>query len=103
MNNLSKYTDNELLAELRSRRNIIAVKVWDKGDVEDWLDSNLPDASTGGMDYDEFTDKVVESALDNKDNCNLKDCTDDEWAALDHFMGKRIEECGGKWPNVVEG
>ena len=55
-----------------------------------------------GMDFKDFQKRVVEIAMENKDQCAIDEVTEDDWQALDDFMQSMVEYAGGKWPRTTD-
>lgn len=80
-NSLTEFSTSELLDELRYRADILAIKVWTRRDVEDWISDNR-------ATYQEMTDedsrRIADEAM--KSPGGLEEASETDWATLEYYM-----------------
>lgn len=86
---LEKYTYRQLIAELRSRPEVWAVKVWLRDDVEDWLNTNLGKYDNKDHDLEARYEEIIEVALIG--TADLDEPTEADWWSIDSYMGELLK------------
>ena len=90
---LQDYTTDELVQELRNRKDVWAVKVWTRADVEDWLNDNLQNWDNDDHDHENQRELIITTALGN--TANLDDACETDWATVDYYMSDLLKTSFG--------
>ena len=88
---ISKATVDQLLSELRDRKEVIAVKCWVLNDLHDWIDVEIKFDDHGDDEdkeraafMDAHRDEIVEEAVGNL--ADLEDRIQDDCQMIDSVM-----------------
>ena len=98
-NELSKFTTDELLDELRSREDVWAIKAWLRADVERWLGDNLENYDNAEHDLEDRQEEIIKDALGG--TACLDESCEADWASIEYYMDELLKNDFGAFHNIA--